>query len=211
MEKELRTCPGCGASTPDPCPYCGWAPDRSKLSHIAAPMETPAQSEAPSPSTDAVEEVPLITEETEPGDAILEGQEVPRTAEAPPDHFRDLLKPGQEPIHLLEQVPEEMRAILAGRLKAAEEVDSPSFSENAASSLRGQGYLISQDARGARFAAAPGQSADLSASDVVKMAADMDGGIQPRTNLPICSKCQSASPIGEKQCQWCGEPLDRGK
>ena len=207
MEQDMHVCPGCGASTPDPCPYCGWTPDRSQPSHIAAALESPAQSEEPPAATYSVEEGPLITEGTVPDDAILDGQEVPETAAAPPDHFRDLLRPGQEPINLLEQVPEEMRAILAGRLKAAEETDSPSFSENAASSLRGQGYFISQDARGARFAAAPGQSANLSPSDVVKMAAELDGGIQPRTKLAICSKCQSASPIGEKQCQWCGEPL----
>ncbi len=121
------------------------------------------------------------------------------------------MKSGNEPEHLLEQVPEEMRSILAGRLKGAQEADNPSFSENAASSLREQGYVISQDARGVRFAAAPGQSANLSASDMVKMASELDGGVQPRAKLAICTKCQAASPAGDTQCEWCGQPFEQEK
>ncbi len=121
--------------------------------------------------------------------------------------FRELLEPGSDPEHLLDQVPEEMRGVLAARLKAAEDSITPSFSEATSSSLRDQGYIVSQDARGARLSAAPGQAADFSPSEVVKLAADLDGGVQPQAKLPICSICQSASPVGDSHCQWCGEPF----
>jgi len=121
--------------------------------------------------------------------------------------FRELLEPGSDPEHLFDQVPEEMRGVLAARLKAVEDTGSPSFSEPTASSLRGQGYIVSQDARGARLSATPGQAADFSPSEVVKLAADLDGGVQPQAKLPICSNCQSASPVGETHCQWCGAPF----
>jgi hypothetical protein len=148
------------------------------------------------------------------GEEQIEDDSLPEAEEpieTDPAQFRELLKPGSEPEHLLEQVPEQMRGVLAARLKAAEESEGPSFSEKAASNLRDQGYVISEDARGVRFSAAPGQSAGLSASDVVKMAADLDGGVQPQTKLPICSKCQAASPVGETQCQWCGELFTHGQ
>jgi len=121
--------------------------------------------------------------------------------------LRELLEPGSDPEHLLDQVPEEMRGVLAARLKAAEDSITPSFSEATSSSLRDQGYIVSQDARGARLSATPGQAADFSPSEVVKLAADLDGGVQPQAKLPICSNCQSASPVGDTHCQWCGAPF----
>ena len=60
--------------------------------------------------------------------------------------FRELVEPGRDPEHLLDQVPEEMRGVLAARLKAAENSSTPTFSETTASSLQKQGYIVSQDA-----------------------------------------------------------------
>lgn len=169
MEQDLRTCPGCGAPSPEhpTCPYCGWTPNLFE-----------------EPDVDAIESI-----------------------ETGPAQFRELLEPGNDPEHLLDQVPEEMRGVLAARLKAAEDSNTPSFSEATSSLLRDQGYIVSQDARGARLSATPGQAAEFSPSEVVKLAADLDGGVQPQAKLPICSKCQSASPVGNTHCQWCGEPF----
>jgi hypothetical protein len=100
-----------------------------------------------------------------------------------------------------------MRGVLAARLKAADEAAGPNFSEETASTLREQGYVVSGDAHGARLTAAPGKPDVFSPSEIVKLAADLDGGVQPQAKLPICSNCQAASPIGELQCQWCGEPF----
>ena len=122
-------------------------------------------------------------------------------------HLHRLLNPGSHSEHLLDQVPEDMRGVLAARLKAAEDDASPSFSKTTASALREQGYVVNEDARGARLTATRGQSDELGPSEVVKLAADLEGGVQPQSTLPICSNCQAASPVGKVQCQWCGEPL----
>lgn len=203
MEQDLNTCPSCGAPSPDhsSCPYCGWT------------LERPAAAE-PAPNAVPSEDASHIDDTTNEALLNLSGAEgstierdEPQTEEGTPAQLRDLLAETEDPVHLLEQVPEEMRGTLAARLKAAEDDTGSSFGETTASTLREQGYIVSEDARGARLAATPGQSEDLSASDMVKMAADLDGGVQPQTKLPICSKCQAASPVGEVNCQWCGEPF----
>lgn len=193
MEQDLRTCPNCGASSPElsPCPHCGWtteepdeirSDDKTSTGEFSSP-ETPSKAQQSQPDSD-------FASATEPAADI-----------------RDLLEPTDEPEHLLEQVPEDMRGILAARLRAIDEQASPNFDESTASSLREQGFLVSEDARGARLTGSTGQTSDLSASDVVKMAADLEGGVQNRTTLPICPKCEAASPIGDTNCQWCGEPF----
>ncbi len=233
MEQDLCTCPGCGAPAPNhsPCPYCGWTPDLSEEPNLDAievvgspsAADLPEDSQAPTDEigdrlVDAVQEdfpgTEIESQSLPKGEEQIEDDRLPE-AEEPiemdPAQFRELLKPGSEPEHLLEQVPEQMRGVLAARLKAAEKAEGPSFNEKTASNLRDQGYVISEDARGVRFSAVPGQSTSLSASDVVKMAADLEGGVQPQNKLPICSKCQAASPVGETECQWCGEPFMHGQ
>lgn len=190
-DQDLRTCPNCGASSPDltPCSYCGWTTEYSD--------EFPLDDSSPNHSIPEAETPP------EPPQFDLK-----RNADA--EHtagFRDLLEPSEGPEHLLEQVPEDMRGILAARLRAIDEQRSPDFDDSTTSRLREQGFLVSEDAHGARLTGSTGQATDLSASDVVKMAADLDGGVQNRTALPICPKCDSASPIGDTNCQWCGEPF----
>jgi hypothetical protein len=140
-------------------------------------------------------------------DSVDHGEPQSTPDDVPPVQLRDLMNPEHDPDHLLDQVPEDMRAVLAARLKAAEKTESPGFNENTAAALRDQGYVVTEDARGARLSSTPGQSSDLSPTDVVKMAAELDGGVQPQTKLPICGKCEAASPIGDTFCQWCGEPF----
>jgi hypothetical protein len=87
------------------------------------------------------------------------------------NHFRQLLaEQANNSEDLLDQVPEDLREILAGRRMG-------------------------------------GPPAALSPSDVVKLAAELEGGVKPRGQLPVCPKCQGLSPIGQAKCQWCGEPL----
>ena len=198
MEQDLRTCPGCGAPSSDhpSCPYCGWTTE------VIEPSDPPQDASFDGFPEDTTPQTSTI--EISPTDR---GEESPQINELSPAPFRDLTKEGDDAEHLLDQVPEEMRGVLAARLKAVEEAKGVSFSETTASNLREQGYIVSEDARGARLTATPGHSDDLSPSEVVKLAADLDGGVQPQTKLPICSKCQAASPIGELQCQWCGNPF----
>ncbi len=127
------------------------------------------------------------------------------------NHFRQLLaEQVNNSEDLLDQVPEDLREILAGRLPAPTPEARREFSENTAQALRGMGYTLSEDPRGARISSAPrmgGPPAALSPSDVVKLAAELEGGVKPRGQLPVCPKCQGLSPIGQAKCQWCGEPL----
>jgi ribosomal protein S27AE len=199
MEQDLRTCPRCGAPSSDrsSCPYCGWTPEvvePSNPSQIASSDGSPEEEVATQASTNEI-------------GLAHQGEDLPQVDQFSPAPFRDLTKEGVDAEHLLDQVPEDMRGVLAARLKAADEAVGSNFSETTASILREQGYVVSEDARGARLTATRGQSDDLSPSEVVKLAADLDGGIQLQTKLPICSNCQAASPIGELQCQWCGEPF----
>ena len=130
---------------------------------------------------------------------------------AAPTPFKELLEDGQsngEPGDLLDQVPEDMRGVLAARLKANEEDQPEDLSEQSREALRNQGFKVVEDARGSRISSdSPSQSADLSAFQVVSLAAEQEGGVQPQTQLPMCPSCQSASPVGSTNCQWCGEPL----
>jgi CheY-like chemotaxis protein len=90
------------------------------------------------------------------------------------------------------------------------EDDKPEFRKETVEQLQGAGYYVTEENNGARIGAVPGSSRsleELSPSDVVKMAAELDGGLKPQTTLPMCAACQSASPIGSTTCQWCGEPL----
>ena len=128
-----------------------------------------------------------------------------------PTTFKDLIENGQsngEPGDLLEQVPEDMRGVLAARLKASEEEDPDDLSDQSRESLRNQGFRVVEDARGSRISSdSPAQNPDLSAFQVVSLAAEQEGGVQPQTKLPMCPACQSASPVGSTHCQWCAEPL----
>jgi len=128
-----------------------------------------------------------------------------------PNHFRQLLAEQRNNSEdLLDQVPEDLREILAGRLRSPSPEPPKELREDSAQALRGLGYTVSEDTHGVRITGAPragGPPASLSPSDVVKLAAELEGGVKPRGQLPVCPKCQGLSPIGAAKCQWCGEVL----
>lgn len=216
MEQDLRACPSCGAPAPAsaPCPYCSWTPEATPQ------VESEAESERPLAPQSATQDHPQgeLAQASEPVAASTPSpSDEPasdQAREAPPANFRQLLDGSgsvDESEEVLEQVPEEMRGLLAARLKAAGEGERDEFREQTEASLRNQGYSVEQDARGARIAGTPGAKApELSPRDVVKMASELDGGVQPQSKLPICEECQAASPIGSDNCQWCGEPFPQG-
>ncbi len=83
--------------------------------------------------------------------------------------------------------------------------------DDTAQSLRERGYVIEEDVHGVRISSMSGTrggASQLSATDVVSMAAELSGGIHPQTKLQVCSKCQARTPPGEANCQWCGEPFE---
>ena len=188
MEQDQITCPGCGALSSDQllCPYCGWISEESEQS-IPTQIASSTEETKPAP-TNEINSVDS-NEGLSHGDGIY------------PTPFSDLTKQGDDPEHLLDQVPEEMRGVLAARLKAADEIAASNFSEATASTLREQGYVVGEDAHGARLTAIPGKSDKFTPAEIVKLAADLDGGVQSQAKLRICSNCQAASPIGEIHCQ----------
>lgn len=145
---------------------------------------------------------------------------------APPkagNRFRDLTaKPGEVadkarwPDSLLEDLPEEARSLLAGAKDEAPpaspplapEARPPKVPDHVASVLKAQGYTIQEDARGVRIGGHPTgrlRGTDgLSASDVVRMAADLDGGVPPPEKVRRCPKCDAVIPVDSQRCQWCG-------
>jgi hypothetical protein len=79
-------------------------------------------------------------------------------------------------------------------------------------SLSRQGFVVEEDAHGLRLsgvASRPGGlSSELSPYDVVRLAAELEGGVVPMDQRKRCPKCDAVVAPGNKQCQWCSEPLD---
>lgn len=93
-------------------------------------------------------------------------------------------------------------------------VNEGELREETARSLRERGYVITQDARGVRITGSPAGTpsrSSLSPSDIVRMAAELNGGVKQTISLQTCSKCQARTPAGEPKCQWCGEPFPRAE
>ncbi len=147
-------------------------------------------------------------------------QEKPRTAPSAPERFRQLIsqaaQPPAEPSWpeaLLEDLPEDARRLLAGRKpeSPAGPGQTARLREELVSILKSQGYTIQEDAHGIRISGHPtGRlrgTERLSASDVVRMAADLDGGIPSPDKVRRCPKCDAVIPIDSKRCHWCGQAL----
>ena len=79
-------------------------------------------------------------------------------------------------------------------------------------SLSRHGFVVEEDAHGLRLsgvASRPGGlSSELSPYDVVRLAAELEGGVVPMDQRKRCPKCDAVVAPGDKQCQWCSEPLD---
>jgi hypothetical protein len=116
--------------------------------------------------------------------------------------------PERWPEELLEDLPEETRELLQ-RSSILKDSGVENLSEEYKQSLRAQGYVITEDARGIRITGAPkgGGTADLSPTDLVRMAAELDGGVLPEDKRIQCPQCQATIPPNAQQCQWCGHVL----
>jgi hypothetical protein len=78
-------------------------------------------------------------------------------------------------------------------------------------SLSRQGFVVEEDAHGLRLsgvASRPGGlSSELSPYDVIRLAAELEGGLLPVEQRKRCPKCDAVVNPGDKQCQWCSESL----
>jgi len=221
------------AGTAFRCSFCGWtdaadafptldpeAESRFNAETLPLPKEQAAalgleQAAEPEAGTEPAGQVPEQSEPTAPqqaGESSAPAVPLPPAGEsaAPADgpaHFRQLTDPtnsseGSEEV--LEQVPEELREVLAERMQTAKQ---QGLRPETVQSLRASGYHVEDDPGGVRLTGGTSKSPTLSPSDMVRIAAEQEGGVQPRAALPICPECQAVSPLGSARCQWCGAEL----
>ncbi len=227
MAANLHDCPSCGAqlerttaeADPFPCPFCGYAPPQAEFRSADPQTEGSHDAETLPLPKQQVATLGLETESTNQpaaesaeSDAELQAPATPPDAEPSPGPatLRQLTEASEGPAErddLLEQVPEEMRGVLAARMQAADEAKSKGLRPDTVESLKARGYQVTEDARGARLTGGSARSSDFSPHETVSMAAEQDGGVQPRGQLPICPECQAASPVGATRCQWCDAEL----
>jgi len=78
-------------------------------------------------------------------------------------------------------------------------------------SLSRQGFVLQEDAHGLRLSGVStrprGLSSQLSPYDVVRLAAELEGGIVPMEQRKHCPKCNAVVNPRDKRCQWCSEIL----
>jgi hypothetical protein len=78
-------------------------------------------------------------------------------------------------------------------------------------SLRDKGFVIHEDAHGLRLSGISTRGnkgmSQLSPFDIVRLAADLEGGLLPMDQRKRCPKCDAVVAPGDKRCQWCSEPL----
>jgi len=75
-----------------------------------------------------------------------------------------------------------------------------------------QGIIVEEDARGLRLTGKPvrgrgKQTGQLSATDIVRLAADLDGGVLPPEQRRHCHHCDAVVPLQATRCEWCGKSL----
>ncbi len=89
--------------------------------------------------------------------------------------------------------------------------DSFNSAESLAQSMRDRGYLLEEDASGVRLGGAPvrrgNQDSMLSATELVQLAAEMEGGILPPEKRIHCPHCDAVVKPEDKNCPWCSKNL----
>lgn len=111
---------------------------------------------------------------------------------------------------MIDELPEEARRLLSQQVSTARPSLGPRLSEDLAKALRDQGYVIHEDSQGVHLGGAlvsrGGTPAPISPYDVVRLAAETEGGLTPPDELARCKKCDALIPAGDERCQWCAEP-----
>jgi len=76
-----------------------------------------------------------------------------------------------------------------------------------------QGIIIDEDAHGLHLTGLPVRgrgkgTGQLSATDIVRLAADLDGGVLRADQRRQCPHCDAVVPRQASRCEWCGKTLD---
>ncbi len=144
------------------------------------------------------------------------GKVVQHTAPHDPrKRFRWLLETAQNfppgsplPEWIIEDLPEDVQQLLRADLNAPRPNLGPKLSDALTSALRDQGYVIEQDSGGLRLGGDLNRLGnEMSPYDVIRMAADLDGGIPSVDDLKRCQKCEAVLPPNDTRCAWCGTAL----
>jgi hypothetical protein len=138
--------------------------------------------------------------------------------EDPRDRFRRLLasdeasKDIEMPDWLIEDLPAEARRILQKDRDKIRPSIGPQLSNDLAQALRDQGYVIDEDSHGLRIGGnltSRGQDpGKMSPYDILRMASDLDGGIQKHDELRRCPHCDAVLPRGQTRFDWCGTSVE---
>lgn len=139
-----------------------------------------------------------------------------KPVQEPGQRFRRLLSEAEKtspndplPASILDDLPEETRRLL-GREDAPEKnSDTGDLNHTLEQSLSNQSDALEEDSRGSVALGGDLRSntGSFSPYDIVRMAADLDGGIQQASELHRCPDCQAAAASGVTVCQWCGTPI----
>ena len=134
------------------------------------------------------------------------------------DRFKNILLEEQRtkgdppPDWMLDKLPKDARRLLSGQKPSTRPSLGPGLSDDLAKALRDQGYIIHKDDKGVHLGGSlvsrGGSHTPFSPYDVIRMAADMEGGIAPADELTRCRQCEALIPHSEKRCQWCDTPAD---
>ena len=179
---ERRLCPDCGASF-----YL--IPEDSELPPHGCPGPSPQASDSAQAESPPATPAPEPTGEPEPA------VDAPEAEPATPTDQASLFDSLQDQVRVKQPSAPQSR----GELK-----------EQTARFLRERGYLLNEDAHGLRISGNPSGGPSgftLSPSDIVRLAAELDGGVKQAASLQTCPKCQARTPAGQAKCQWCGEPF----
>ncbi len=131
--------------------------------------------------------------------------DLPEPVQAPGQRFRRLLSEAEKtspndplPASILEDLPEEAQRLLGGEDAPEQKSGSGDLCDTLEQSLPHQGYALKDDPqRNVRFGGdLRSNTGSLSPYDIVRMAADLDGGIQQTTELHRCPDCQAVAPSG---------------
>jgi len=188
-DEQHSTCPICGSpleiwprrggsGTVAVCPRCSAGPTPLDFHN----EESPADPASPSP----------------PRDTRLKDILGKSTETVPQDQLNDMLD---------DLDPEARRLLKDAAARESEPETQGSLREDLAQSLRYQGYTVEDDARGVRIGGRPRTGKLSSPYEIVRMAAELDGGLKPDAERMTCPECNAVLPGGSTKCQWCGAAI----
>jgi hypothetical protein len=208
----MKTCPICGK--PIALDTNGTVPTSSTL---CPKCSAPTSSVAPSESSQPIEDRPSrpLISQTDSSSEMIYTNRDPSNSSTDPLHTQKSPKTTDTDSLISRESKPRMESELETQKSNQNDEDPrPTQEERAEArkqSLSRQGFVVEEDAHGLRLsgvASRPGGlSSQLSPYDIVRLAAELEGGVVPIDQRKRCPKCEAVVNPGDKRCQWCSEPL----